>query len=280
MIATRWASAAAASVIVSTLIAEAFIPQWEVRGPRLVRQAATVPRDSFAGSLVTMAQTRLRTRANSTQESLHLTIYAADATVPLLPWQNVSLHRSYEAVREKALKKETVLPVAELVASGRDAVLRVRHLDGSVSRSVISGRDPLILPRGSTVAEVLHLEFRATRELFDRAMGAKAGGVVRLHSPIVQLLTQSEEAACIYVRLRPWPTELGEHREISLSIAGSLGIASASILFRPDAWFADDNYPVPNPYLEWQQPPDLSGWARIPQVFCLIEKEQCRCSAR
>lgn len=279
MIALRGAGAIAALMIVSNVFAETIVAQWEVRGPKLIRQAATAPRGIFLGPLVTAVEARLRARSNPGREAFHLTIRPEDATVPL-PWQNVSVHRSYEAVRERALRDEAVPPVAELMAIGNDGVLRVRHPNGSISRVVISGQDPLILKHDSIVAEILHLEFRATRELLDRAVDAGLGRALRLYSPSVQLLTPAEEVACIYVRLTPWPTVLRPPREISLAIARRLGIAAASVSFRPDSWFADDNYPVPNPYVEWREPPELANWRRVPQVFCSVEQEQGRCSAR
>lgn len=280
MIALRWAGTIAAGVlIVSTLLAEAVVVQWEVRGPKLIRQAATAPRDNFLGPIVNTVEARLRAASNPAREVFHLTIRPEVATVPL-PWQNISLHRSYEAVRERILRQEAVPPVAELMAIGGDAVLRLRHPNGSISRVLISGRDPLILKRDAMVAEVLHLEFRATRELLDRAVEARMGRPIRLYSPSVQLLTPAEEVAYIYVQLTPWPTDLRGPREVSLAIARRLGIVVASVSFRPDSWFADDNYPVPNPYVEWRQPPELADWGRVPQVFCLMDKEQCRCSAR
>ena len=146
--------------------------------------------------------------------------------------------RMYEmAASEKA-------QVAEAISVAGNAVLRIRQADGSISRQVLSGEDPLKVTLPGNTFEIVHFDLTGPSRL---GLQEAVFVFVRAHSSF-----DVTEGAALFKKLAP--------------LFPGFGVA---VEIRNDAWFVyQQRYPFYNPFNEDRSTPSQQEYERSPTMKC------------
>ena len=133
--------------------------------------------------------------------------------------------------------------IAEMVAIGNDAVLRMREANGNIRRRVLTGKDPLRIEIDGAHFEIVYVAFTA---------------------PSASILQRAD----VYVK-----TESELKVEAGLGLLGKLQPVFPDLeLFlaiRNDAWFIyEPSYPFSNPFVEERNPPTAEECAKTRTLKC------------
>lgn len=189
-------------------------------------------------NVVRLCRVELRRKPRANVTILH--VYGERGAAPLP--QPVHGH-TYEYWRG-FYDSQSQLPneIAEMVAIGKNAVLRMRDASGRVTRRVLAGRDPLLIGLQGTRFEIVHLAFSPARPyIFQRAS--------------------------VYVRTAE-PLETAPGLELLGILRPVFPDLEVSVYIRNDAWFIHEaGYPFFNPLVEDEIPPSPDEY-RTPTLRC------------
>ncbi len=144
----------------------------------------------------------------------------------------------FEMVGSKSMQ------VAEAISVNGNAVLRIHQADGSVTRQVLSGRDPLTLTLGGQEFEIVYFGFSGPSRL---GLQESVFVFVCSHSPLDPAV-----GVDLFNKLEPLFPGLGVTVEI-----------------RNDAWFVyQQRYPFYNPFIEDRKVPSQREYERSPTMRC------------
>lgn len=154
-------------------------------------------------------------------------------------------HFDYEHWREMyEIAASQKMQVAEAVSIGRNAVLRIHQSDGSISKEILCGRDPLQLTLTGKEFEIVYFGFSGPSRL---GLQESVVVFVRAHSPV-----DSSAGVELFKRLEPLFPGFGVRVEI-----------------RSDAWFVyQQRYPFFNPFNEDRNVPSQREYESSPTMIC------------
>jgi hypothetical protein len=189
--------------------------------------------------------------------SLLLATNGMDAQVASFHPHTDILYADWLELRQRSLKP---FPVAEIVAFGNSAVLRVRDAHGSISKHVIRGSDLLVFQVNQRPCEVLH--------------------IAPLQQRMEDRLESHDEAGLqVYLRIKG-ALDLEFALDVWKALSRRTGIKNLSIRIRNDAWFAGDaSFAVVYPFDSISDPPSLQGWANAPRAWCFPLPTGVRCGS-
>ncbi len=133
--------------------------------------------------------------------------------------------------------------IAEMIASGDDAILRVRDRTGKLTEQVLSGKDPLRVAVGEADFRIVHVSVgRAIAYGSDVRFFVSTTGPLRLE-PAEGLLQM---------------------------LQASLPNFGASVNIQNSPWFINDvDYPFLNPFVETARPPTREEYLRTNTMSCM-----------
>jgi hypothetical protein len=132
--------------------------------------------------------------------------------------------------------------IAEMIANGDDAVLRVRDLSGKLTERVLSGKNPLSVTVGGENFQIVYLSI---------GVAVAYGGEVRVFFRTASTLrTQAGEA-------------------LMRALQPSFPSFRISVLVQNDPWFVrEGDYPIVNPFVENKKPPTPEEYLQIKTLTC------------
>jgi hypothetical protein len=133
--------------------------------------------------------------------------------------------------------------IAEMIANGNDAILRVRDLTGALTERVLSGRNPLNIAVGGESLKILDIS---------TTVAISYGGEVRV-------FLSAESSPRI---------QIGEAVIQALQPSFPNFLVSVSVQSRP-AWFVSDgDYPFVNPFVVYERPPTPEEYREMKTLTC------------
>ena len=152
-------------------------------------------------------------------------------------------HGSYDYWRRLyEVAAQTPNAIAEVISIDNNVILRMRDLDGKVTRRVLSGDDPLRMVVNSDPLEIVYISFRPSSLLSEAvSVYARTSAPLRAETGLI-LLRQLESA---------------------------LGDLQVSLAIRHDGWFIyQPGYPFLNPFLEEANLPTHEEYDKEPTLVC------------
>ena len=132
--------------------------------------------------------------------------------------------------------------IAEMIANGDDAVLRVRDLTGKLTERVLSGRNPLTIAVGEEDFQIVHV----------------SAGVAILYGGDVRVFLRTA---------RPLRVETGE--ALLEALQASFPNFGISVSAQNIPWFVNEgDYPISNPFAENGRPPTPEEYLRTKTLRC------------
>ena len=151
------------------------------------------------------------------------------------------------------------LAAANMIAIGGDAVLRLRHVDGTVARRVLSGKDPTQLLIDGVAFELLHIAGREMSGFIRCDIPGQVG-------PQLYFRTDAKLTPELCERATAWIARLLPRKNMFAS-------------FRNDAVFACDSFPVVYPFSPPTRPPTETEYNNslsfVCSVFCGEKEAHC-----
>lgn len=147
------------------------------------------------------------------------------------------------------------MQIAEAISINRNAVLRIHQADGSTSRQVLSGQDPLRLTIEGEEFEIVYVDFSGPHRL---GLQESVFVFVRALSPL-----RSAPAVELFKKLEPLFPGLGLALEI-----------------RDDAWFVyQPRYPFVNPFIEGRRVPSQQEYETLRTMHCVRTASGLQCDS-
>jgi hypothetical protein len=144
--------------------------------------------------------------------------------------------------------------IAEMIANGENAVLRVRDLSGKLTERVLSGNNPLSIAAGGETFQIVHLSIGVAI-----AYGADVRVFLRTAAP---LRTQSGE-------------------ELMRALQPSFPNFRISVSVQTDPWFiGEDDYPILNHFVEHERPPTFEEYHQMRTLNCSYAGELPTCTLK
>jgi hypothetical protein len=156
-----------------------------------------------------------------------------------LPYGGVT-HESFFGWFERRKDTPQDQPVAQLVATPRGAVLRLRNADPGLEQKVIRGKNPLT---------------------FDSINGARVLAV----DPFLSRVFVVVEHATMAIAER-----------VARSAFAVLPSSEYQVYIREDEWFVPDLNPSFN-FFSVRQPPAFDEWQKAPNVWCAVTGKDVKC---
>lgn len=225
-------------ILLMSMTANAQTVVGEISRTGMIQKAVGVPSRTFTEShLESLCRTELRRRPRPNFISLHM--YGANGAAPLPQPAHGRTYGYWRSIYDQARRSNEI---AEMIAIGDNAVLRMRDANGNVTRRVLAGRDPLQIEVQGVHFEIVYFTFSVPK-------------------PYIF------QSASIYVRTAA-PLERVPSRELLSSLRPVFPDLGVSVHIRNDAWFINEpGYPFFNPFVEEQIPPSPENW-KTPTLRC------------
>ena len=151
-----------------------------------------------------------------------------------------------------------MLPMAEIIAHGEDAVLRLRNAAGVSSETVLSGKN------------LLHVNFDGTR--FD---------ILKIYyhplPPHTESILGDEAMISIYVRASRFPT-VAQAREFSQRMQTRFQQKRIVLAFRSDSYFlTDSSFPIVYRFDSRPMPPSRQQYENSKTLYCFCDRPEIPC---
>jgi len=174
---------------------------------------------------------RASLKANTYAKVARVKFYGEHSGAPLPQIDHVD-YASWRRIYDQAAR--TPNEFAEMIAIAGNAVLRVHHKDGSLSRRIVAGADPLLMPINGNTYELLNLSFGE-----DSRPGSR---VVRVFTKTGSALSETDGA------------------ELLRKLQADIPSREVFIVVRQDDWFiAEPEYPYANPFTPVGMPPSADA---------------------
>jgi hypothetical protein len=154
-----------------------------------------------------------------------------------------------------------LLPMAEILAYEKNAVLRLRNSAGACSEVVLSGENFLRVPMGAVEFEILKISYHPL-------------------PPSTEPSSGDEAMVSIYVRSPALPNE-DQARQFSLLMQKRLQQKRIIVAFRNDAYFlTDGRFPVVYRFDPTARPPSREQYEQSETMYCFCELPGIQCGLR